>query len=139
MLSLGSTGIRVHQLQKTLLTFTLSSQDLVAHVCYPKLHKMWRLGGSRSRPAKAKKFARTYLNRKNVEHGSSHLSYQQHRKLKIGGSMIQARLGKNQDPIYKITRAKSVGGMTQTAQGLPGKHKHSVQTLVLPRNFFLTS
>jgi hypothetical protein len=29
--------------------------------------------------------------------------------------------------------------MTQTAQGLPGKHKHSVQTLVLPRNFFLTS
>jgi hypothetical protein len=32
-------------------------------------------------------------------------------KHKIGGSSVQANLGKKQDPISKITRAKRTGGM----------------------------
>jgi hypothetical protein len=42
-------------------------------------------------------------------------------KLKLRGT--QASLGKKQDPISKITRAKSAGGVVQAVEGLPSKHK----------------
>jgi hypothetical protein len=42
-------------------------------------------------------------------------------KLRSGGQKFQASLGKNQDPISKITRAKSAGGITQAVQHLPKK------------------
>jgi hypothetical protein len=36
--------------------------------------------------------------------------------------VVQASLGKKQDAISKITRAKRLGGVAQTAEHLPSKH-----------------
>jgi hypothetical protein len=45
--------------------------------------------------------------------------------------VVQAGLGKKQDPISKITRAKMAGGMVQTVEYLPSKHE--VLTPVPPK------
>jgi hypothetical protein len=37
--------------------------------------------------------------------------------------MVLDILGKKQDPISKITRAKRSGGMAQVVEGLPSKYK----------------
>jgi hypothetical protein len=37
--------------------------------------------------------------------------------------VVQAGLGKKQDPTAKITRAKRTGGMVQAVKCLPSKHK----------------
>jgi acid phosphatase family membrane protein YuiD len=37
--------------------------------------------------------------------------------------MVQATFGKNEDPISKITRRKRAGGICQTIEHLPCKHK----------------
>jgi hypothetical protein len=37
--------------------------------------------------------------------------------------MIQSSLGKKQDPVSKITRAKRAGGVAQAVEHLPGKLK----------------
>jgi hypothetical protein len=37
---------------------------------------------------------------------------------------VQARLGKKQDPISKITRAKRVGGVKQAVEYLPRKYEN---------------
>jgi hypothetical protein len=45
--------------------------------------------------------------------------------------VVQADMGINQEHIWKITRTKSVGGMTQEVECLPSKLKPWVQTPVL--------
>jgi hypothetical protein len=37
--------------------------------------------------------------------------------------VVQADLGKKQEPIFKITRVKGAGSMTQLVKHLPSKHK----------------
>jgi hypothetical protein len=41
----------------------------------------------------------------------------------LGGSQSEVSQAKTGDPTWKITRAKSVGGIAQAADSLPCKHK----------------
>jgi hypothetical protein len=41
----------------------------------------------------------------------------------INKTVVQASLGRNQDPISKITRMKGAGGMAQVVESLPSKSK----------------
>jgi hypothetical protein len=61
-------------------------------------------------------FARPHLNRKKVGHGGMHLSSQLPQKVLRRRIMVQANLGKKQDPISKITRANRAGGMAKAVQ-----------------------
>jgi ribosomal protein L31 len=44
-------------------------------------------------------------------------------KCKIGGSKSRLTWAKKRDPIFKITRAKRTGGVTQAVELQPSKHK----------------
>jgi hypothetical protein len=44
-------------------------------------------------------------------------------KHKTGGSIVQAGLGKKQDPISKITRAKRTEGLAQAVEHLTSKYE----------------
>jgi hypothetical protein len=58
----------------------------------------------------------TPFQQKKGGHGKAHQSFQ-HRPA------VQASLGKNQDLIFKITRAKRAGGIAQAVEHLPRKHE----------------
>jgi hypothetical protein len=50
--------------------------------------------------------------------------------------MVQVSLGKKQDPISKITRAKKAGGVAQAVEHLPSKCKTLSSKPSIAKTFF---
>jgi hypothetical protein len=85
----------------------------VVWTCHPKLQGRLRLEESQFQVSLDKKVCETSSQWKKSRYGGMYLSSNYCRKPKIGGWQSRPAWAKEQDSIFKITRAKRAAGMVQ--------------------------
>jgi hypothetical protein len=104
--------------------FSEISSQLLARwsgiTCHPRLRGRLRSGGLQLQTSLDKNVCETPPQWKNARHDGSHLLSQLWRE-PYWRIEVQAGMGKKQDPIYKITRAKRSGDAVQVVEHLLSK------------------